>query len=233
MTRVLVPLEILEGQSVAHGLIELLGTTDVIVLGYHVLPEQTAADQARQQYEKRAVSALEEVAAEFRAAGGTADSRLVFTHDRHQTVKRVADESDAHAYTINGATGDVKRLLVPLSGGVAASRIVEFVAELVGDRDIGVTLFLASEAESASDLLEASAGQLREGGIEVTTERVVSDQPFEALIEAIPDHDAVVVGESAPSLSKFLFGDESERLAAASVGPVLVVRREDNESAEE
>lgn len=49
MTRVLVPLKILEGASVPPGLIDLLGTVDVTVLGYHVLPEQTTPDQARLQ----------------------------------------------------------------------------------------------------------------------------------------------------------------------------------------
>jgi nucleotide-binding universal stress UspA family protein len=48
--------------------------------------------------------------------------------------------------------------------------------------------------------------------------------PFGALIDAVPGHDAVVIGERAPSFRSFVFGDESERVAAASVGPVLVVR---------
>ena len=226
MTRVLVPVEVLEGESVSYGLMDLLGTMDVTVLGYHVLPEQTPADQARQQYEERALSALDDIAAEFREAGGAAVSRLVFTHDREQTVERVTEETAARAYAINGATGDVERLLVALSDGVVIDRIVDFVAELVGDRDIGITLFLASEAEAAADRLQASADRLREAGVNVSTNRVVSDRPFEALVEAVPGHDAVVVGESAPSLLEFLLGEESERLAAASVGPVLVVRRE-------
>lgn len=223
------PLAVLEGESVAYGLMDLLGTMDVTVLGYHVLPEQTPPDQAREQYEERALSGLEDTTEEFRKAGGAADSRLVFTHDRHQSIERVADEVDARAYAINGVTGEVDRLLVPLSGDVAVDRILEFVTELVGDRDIAVTLFLASEADDAGDLLQRSAQQLRDDGLEVTTERVVSDRPFEVLVEAVPDHDAVVVGEAAPSLSEFLLGNESERLAAASVGPVLVVRRETEE----
>jgi nucleotide-binding universal stress UspA family protein len=224
MTRVLVPVEILEGESVAAGLMDLLGTVDVTVLGYHVLPEQTPPDQAREQYEERAVSALEDVADEFRAAGGAAEPRLVFTHDRQQTVDRVADEVGARAYAINGATGEVERLLVPLSGDVAVDRVLGFVEELVGNRDIAVTLFLASASEGAGERLERAASRLREAGIETTTEHVLAGDPFDALVEAVPDHDAIVMGQAAPSLSAFLFGDEAERLAAASVGPVLVVR---------
>lgn len=232
MTRVLVPVAVLEGESVAAGLMDLLGTADVTVLGYHALPEQTPPDQAREQYEERAVSALEDLAEEFRAAGGDADSRLVFTRDRDQSVDRIADEVDADAYAITGATGDVDSLLVPVSGDVAVERIVDFVAEIVGDRTIEVTLFLASEADDASDHLASAAERLRGAGVDTATELVASDRPFEALVEAVPGHDAIVIGEAAPSLSSFLLGDEAERLASASVGPVLVVRNDSEAEAD-
>lgn len=60
--------------------------------------------------------------------------------------------------------------------------------------------------------------------------RVATGSPFDALIDSVPDHDAVVMGAAAPSLSSLLFGDAADRVAIASVGPVLVVRSEDTES---
>jgi len=224
MTRVLVPVAVLDGGTVSPGLMNLLGTVDVTVLGYHVLPEQTPPDQARLQYEDRATSALEDLSEEFRAAGGAADHRLVFTRDREQTVDRIADEVGADVRAISGVTGDVDRLLVPLSGDVAVDRILSFVTELVGDRDIGVTLFLAGPAEAATERLDEAAAVLRGEGIDVETRTAVGNAPFAALIDEVPDHDAVIMGERAPSLSSFVFGEESERVASASVGPVLVVR---------
>lgn len=227
MTRVLVPVKVLEGQTVAPGLLSLLGTVDVTVLGYHVLPEQTPPDQARQQFEDRATSALEDLSEEFRAAGGAADHRLVFTHDSEQTVTRVADDIDTDAFAISGATGDVDSILVSLSGDVAADRITTFVTELITDRDIDVTLLLGSDAETiGDDRLETAAARLREAGIDTETSAVVGS-PFESLLNAAKDHDAIVIGESAPSLRSLVFGDDAERVAAASVGPVLVVRRDE------
>lgn len=226
MTRVVVPVAVLEGESVSLGLMDLLGTMDVTVLGYHVLPEQTPPDQARLQYEDRANAALADIAEEFRRAGGDADYRLVFTQDRPQTVDRVADQVDARAYAIAGATGDVDRLLVPLGGDVAHDHILDFVAELVGDRDIGVTLLLATADESAgSTAVESAAAVLTDAGVDVRTELVVDAAPLEAIIQALPGHDAIVMSEHAPSLGSFLFGEVTERVAAESVGPVLVVRR--------
>lgn len=259
MARVLVPVAVLEGESVSPGLISLLGTVDVTVLGYHVLPEQTPPDQARLRFEERATSALEDVSQEFAAAGGAADHRLVFTHDREQTVRRVAVEVDADAFAVLGTTGDVDRILVSLSGDVDADRILSFVEALVGDRDVGVTLFLAAAAgmtgeatdgaapegtdpgdagdasDAAAARLEAAADRLREGGLDADTALAAEGSAFDALIDAVPGHDAVVMGERAPSLRSFVLGEESERVAAASVGPVLVVRnrRADDEPDED
>ncbi|RQH01887.1 universal stress protein [Natrarchaeobius oligotrophus] len=231
MTRILVPLAILEGESVSAGLTELLAPMDVTVLGYHVLPEQTPPDQARLQYEDRATDALEDLATEFGAEDGTADYRLVFTHDRKQTFDRVAETTDSAVYAIPGATGPIERLLVALTGDVAVERIVSFVAELIGDREIGVTLFLATDEETAGrELLETSARVLSGDGIAVRTELAIDEPPLEALVAAAVDHDAVVMGERAPSLRTLVFGEEAERVAAESVGPVLVVRRRDEDA---
>lgn len=246
MTRVLVPVAVLEGESVSPGLMSLLGAVDVTVLGYHVLPEQTPPDQARLQFEERATSALEDLSQEFRAAGGAADHRLVFTHDREQTFDRVADEAGADAFAVSGTTGDVDRLLVSLSGDVDVDSLLSFVETLVAGRDIGVTLFLAggeapptapddgTTADAGDDdaaRLAAAADRLREAGIDADTTLATEGSPFDALIDAVPGHDAVVMGERAPSFRSLVFGDESGRIAAASVGPVLVVR--DRRDAEE
>jgi len=233
MTRVLVPVQVLEGETVSSGLMSLLGTVDVTVLGYHVLPEQTPPDQARMQYEDRANDALEGLSQEFRAAGGEADHRLVFTHDREQTFTRVADDVNARAFAVSGVTADVESLLVSLSGDIAVDRIVGFVEELVGDREVRVTLFVASEdegGEGGEELLSSAAEKLREAGIDVETD-VGDGDGFGALVEAASGHDAVVMGmgEKAPSLSSFLFGNEADRIASVSVGPVVVVRYDEGE----
>jgi nucleotide-binding universal stress UspA family protein len=52
-----------------------------------------------------------------------------------------------------------------------------------------------------------------------------------ALLGELPAHDVVVMGEQAPSLQSFLFGEVTDRVAAESVGPVLVVRNQRSERA--
>ncbi|MFW6435148.1 MAG: universal stress protein, partial [Halovenus sp.] len=133
----------------------------------------------------------------------------------------------ARAFAISGMTGDVERLLVSLSGDVAVENILAFVEELVGDRDIEVTLFVAgAEEPDAEQHLEKSAERLRDAGITVETDIATAGSTFDALLNAAPGHDTIVMGERAPSLKSFLFGDEPSKVASASVGPVLVVRSE-------
>ncbi len=221
MSRVLVPVDILAGGTVSAGLMNLLGTVDVTVLGYHILPEQTPPDQARLQYEERATAALEDLSEEFRSGGGMADHRLVFTHDREQTISRIAEDIDADAFAISGTTGDVDSLLVSLSGDVAVDRIVSFVIELVGTRDIDVMLL--GVGSSSAERLDSAAASLDDAGIDTETQ-TAEGSPFDALMAAVPGHDAIVMGKAAPSLRSLVFGDEAERVAEASVGPVLVVQ---------
>ncbi|MXR50350.1 universal stress protein [Halovenus sp. WSH3] len=225
MTRVLVPVAVLDGETVSAGLMELLSTMDVTVLGYHVLPEQTPPDQARSQFGDRATAALDDLSEEFRNAGGAADHRLVFTQNRDQSIDRVAEEVGASALGISGTTGDVEQLLVSLTGDVDVGQIAAFTVDLIGDREIAVTLFAAGD-DAGDGRLGTAAETLDAAGIE--TETRLGDGPaFDALIDAVSDHDGIVMGEPAASLSSFLFGSEAERVASASVGPVLVVREDD------
>lgn len=227
MTHVIVPVAILEGGSISMGLMDLLQTVDVTVLGYHVLPEQTPPDQARVQYEERANAALEDLADEFRESGGEAHHRLVFTQDRAQSIQRVAEESNADAFAITGATGDVNRILVPIMGEVAPERILGFLDEVIGDRAIDITLLLAAEDEATGSATLTDAEEIAvDHGLDVETKLILDTAPLEALIAALPNHDVIVMGEQAPSVGSFLFGEVTERVAAESIGPVLVVRRD-------
>lgn len=223
MTHVLVPVAILEDESVSMGLSEFLAPVTVTVLGIHELPEQTPPDQARNQFEDRAMAVLEDICAEFEAAGGTAYSRLVFTHDRRKSIDRVAAEIEADAYVLPGVGGKIEKLLVSISGQMTVEPIVDFVTTIVAGRDIDVTL-LWNESASDTDLT-FSAVRTRFADSEVACDaKTVSGHFMQTVRDEIHTHDAVIMGEKASSLASLIFGDETERMAAESLGPVLVVR---------
>lgn len=230
--RVLVPVKVLEGEIIPDALIEFIAHLPVVILGYHEVPEQTPPGQARMQFEDQAQAVLDDLAADFQTAGEAAETRLVFTHDAEQTIDRVADETDSSAILLANPAPDIDRLLVPVREGAALERIARFVTDLVGDQPIDVTVFTvvpdADATEQGESLIADLARQLADGGIpeENIAQRFEQHtEPMQAITEAAIDADIVIMGESEPSLRTFLFGDSSERIAARSLGPVIVVRR--------
>ncbi|MFB6122552.1 MAG: universal stress protein [Haloferacaceae archaeon] len=232
---VLVPVAILEGQTIPEPLVEFLAPSDVVVLGYHVLPEQTPAEQASIQFEARAREAVEDIARVFHEAGRDVETRVAFTHDRDQTVERVAADVGATAVALPNPTGDVRDVLVPLRGFVDVDRLADLVATLLADTDGHVTVWGLAAGEGDFDAQRAvddAVTTLRERGLpteQVRAETSVVESPVRSIVERTGEFDAVVMGEGGDSLLAALFGEEAERVAEASVAPVLVVRKRHEE----
>ncbi|WP_224448208.1 universal stress protein [Haloprofundus salilacus] len=238
--RILVPLRVLEGESLATGLATFLAPASVVVLGYYVVPEQTPPGQARMEFEELGQSKLDEVTDLF---ADDVETRLVFTRGEAQTVDRVADELDCEAYLIANPAPTVERVLVPLHPDVDIDHVARVVAPLVAGRDVEVTLFRAvsedtdSSAEAAAEdpLVADARATLLDGGVSsdrISAAVVATDDPISDTADVAADHDAVVMGERTPSLRSFVFGEESDRVADRSLGPVVVVRREKMERGE-
>ena len=251
---VLLPLQVLEGESIPNGVPELLANAHVVLLGYHVVPDQTATDQARSQFEERAQSRLEESETILTDAGATVERRLVFTHEGQQTIDRVNREHDCLAVLVPNSTTAVENVLVPVRGVVGTDRFVRLLSGLFApadsegvssrvrsalargkDRSPGtnITLYhLAAEDETDEDvelLLEGIATRLEEAGIESEAIEFVIERdgsPQDAIVDAGDEYDVVVMGESDPSLATFVFGMRAEQVAEQFFGPVFVVQRE-------
>lgn len=229
---VLVPVAIMEGQAVPDALVDLLSAVPVVLLGYHVVPEQTAPGQARAQFEDTAQAALAELATSFEDRGGVVETRLVFTHDAEQTFERVADEETCDAVALVNPAPTIERVLVAVRGLVNVERITTMVGTLVADTDIHVELFHAAESDErvldGEALLTEAAKRLQTVGVDpgqVSRSVVVSETPVDTLVETAADYDLVVMGEDLPSIRERIFGDTSHAVAARTVGPVLVIRR--------
>lgn len=230
---ILVPVRVLEGESIPEGVPELLANAHVVLLGYHVIPEQTAPGQAQMQFEERAAQRLDEFEAILEEAGATVERRLVFTHDEGKTIDRAIYEHDCLAVLVPNATGPPEDVLVAVRGAVGVDRLARVVAGLFGDADVSVTLYhLAGEDETDEDagtLLEGVVNRLTDlgmdaGAIETRIER--GRKAPDAIVEAAEAFDAVVMGETDPSLTTFVFGMPADQVAERFLGPVLVVQRE-------
>ena len=227
---VLAPIEVLEGATLPDALVSFLAPARVIVLGYHVLPEQTPTEQASMQFEDRARAAVDDIAAMFVDASGDPETRVVFTHDRDQTLERVATEVGATAVLLPNPTGAVSEVLVPIRGAIDGDRLADLVATLL-DRDHDrVTLWGLTDGPGGFDADAAvadAADRLRARGVvadRIATETGTTETPIRDIVERSADADVVVMGEGDESILDALFGDDAERVAEGAVAPVLVVR---------
>lgn len=228
--RVLVPLQVLEGESVPDGVAELVGELAVTVLGYYEVPEQTEPDQARSQLEDRATEALADVAAVFEDAGADVETRMVFTRDVHQSLDRVAREAGCQVVLLPNPAATVERVLVALSEDVNTARITDFVAGLAG-ADVAVTVWRAAatdvDAPREAGIVDRARSRLIDAGVsggDIDDTVAVTDETVDAIVAAAEGHDAIVMGESEPSLASFVLGDLHDRVAERSLTPVFVVK---------
>jgi nucleotide-binding universal stress UspA family protein len=230
---VLVPIRILEGESIPEGVPGLLANAHVVLLGYHEIPEQTAAGQAREQYEDQATRRLEEFEARLEERGATVESHLVFTHESQQTIDRMIYEHGCLAVLIPNATTGPESVLVAVRGTVGVDRLVRVISGLFAAAGVDITLYHVAEGgesdEDAQTLLDGIVTRLVDNGvapesIETHTDRD-ADLP-DAVIQAAAEHDAVVMGETDPSLVTFIFGMPTQQVADRFLRPVLVVQRE-------
>ena len=227
---ILVPVMVLEGQTLPGTLVDFLAPADVVVLGYHVLPEQTPTEQASLQFEERAQAAVDGIAHAFREVGSDVETRLVFTHDRDQTVMRVAADVDATAILLPNPAGEVDDLLVALRGAVDGDRMATLVATLVGGGRQRVTVLGVSAGEGFD--ADAAVADVRDrlrahdvAADRIEAETTVSERPVADIVARSAEFDAVVMGESEETLWSMLVGDETDRVAEGAIAPVLVVRR--------
>ncbi|MFB6254255.1 MAG: universal stress protein [Halobacteriaceae archaeon] len=230
--KILIPIAVLEGQTIPEPLVEFIAPANIVVLGYHVLPEQTPTDQASMQYEDRAQAAVEDIAQSFEAVEQTVETRVAFTHDGEKTIERVADEVDATALLLPNPTGPITDILVPIRGEINVDRLVDLVQVLLTNNEYTVTLWGIDtvDQESIQETVNQADQKLREYDIEsnlLSVEITDEDAPINAIVERSSEFDIIIMGEGERSLLTRIIGEDIDRVAEGSVSPVIVVRNAD------
>ncbi len=139
--RVLIPVDVLEGQPVPQTIIDAFASIPVVLLGYRELPDQTGPDQARDQYGDRAQAELAELRTVFEDAGCDVTSRLAFTHDRLATFERVAVDESCDAILLLNPAPVLETVLVALRSDVTVEHIARLLHTILTGTDLELTLF--------------------------------------------------------------------------------------------
>jgi len=237
---VLIPVDVLEGQTVPSTIVDAFASIPVVLLGYREIPDQTVPDQARQQYGNRARAELEELRTVFEDAGCDVTSRLAFTHDRLETFERVAVEDACDAVLVLNPAPVLETVLVALRGDVNVEYIARLLATVLAGTTLELTLFHVAPDDASraagTELLETARSELVAAGVDadrIDSTVIVDDSPTAAVVEKAADHDLLVAGESRPSIRRAVFRDRAKRLARRTVDPVLVIRGEYLEPADD
>ena len=227
-TSVLVPVAALQGESVSGAVADLLSSVDVTLLGYHEVPDQTALEQARDQYGTRLRRRLAGYASLF---DGPVATRTVFTHTPRNSIERIAIETASTAILLGTPAPVVDRILLPIRGAALLEQLTTTTADVADGTDAEVRLFhaarRAADREAGEELLSTAADRLAAAGVDpdrIDSEVRVTRSPLRAITTAAETAEFVIIGERKPSLADRIFGDVADRLAASTAGPVLVVR---------
>lgn len=231
-TTILVPVDASDPGEPSAGVIELLSPHSLVVLGIYPVPDQATTDQLRSQFGEEATAAVEAVADRFAGNGATVETRVVFTHDRSQTIDRIAAEHEVDAVLTAGTLEEqLDRVLVPIRGDDNLERIVAFVGVLMRGSETTVTLFhVADSDEEASRgefLLRGACDRLEEDGLDpdrIDWQQERDFSPADAIVRTAEEYDLLVVGETKPSLRERLLGDVTSTVVDDSPVPVVVVR---------
>jgi nucleotide-binding universal stress UspA family protein len=230
-TTILVPVDISVAEGFDRDVLKLFGPLRVVLLGYYPVPDQSATDQTRTQFEKEATAALDEISEGF-PDETEFETVLVFTHDKEKTIERVAAEQGADAILTPGDVDDIEDVLVPIRGDPNLDNIAAFVGALMSETEATVTLFHVAtdedEGTTAEYLLRGVADRLIEDGVDpdrIDRRQTEDDSPASEILELAEDYDVLVIGETEPSLRKRILGNVPTNVIEGTQKPVVVVRK--------
>lgn len=228
---ILVPVDVSGSKTPAEGILDLLGLVDVVLLGYYPVPDQAAPAQLKHEHESEAARRLEEIADGLAEGDGNVTEVLVFTHDRQETIDRIADEHDCDAVLTAGEADSVERVLVPLRGEANLERILSLVGDLLQFSDASVTLFHSGSDDAdrrrGKSLLDDATDHLIENGIDRgRIDRRLSEdgEAWVEIVEFGTEFDVLVLGETEPSLRERILGDVPTKIVDKTDKPAFVVR---------
>ena len=225
--------DIAGGHHVSTSIVASLTPTEVVVIGYWPVPDQSAPRQLRDQFEDEAQSNLDTVREPLEALNFDVITELVFTRDRDQLIDRVANKHDSTSVLLPGVVRSKppESVLVLLKSDSDMARIVTTVSTLFQYSDVTILLFHAVErgddADTTEDMLKDVANRLTDQGIE--SDRIQWQQSdrgsrVETIVSEVSDHDLVVLSESEPTVRERLFGPVQSGITDRTDRPSLTIR---------
>lgn len=213
---------------------ELLSSMEVVLLGLYPITDQVSPEQARDQFGEEAEERMNVLADRFRETGIPVEKCILFGVDLGEAIDRVAESENCTAILTWNESLAFHHIGVFLRAHEARNNILNNVAFLMADQDQQLTLvhFLEDNDDStdvaeARSILETEREYLIERGleeeqIEIRIDRV--EEIDDAIAETADEFDAVVMGETKPTVGSKIFGTRHELARENASGPIFIVR---------
>lgn len=236
LERVLIPIDVSDSVSRYEIITQIFHSSEVVLLGYWTVPDQSASAQIRDQFEEEAQQRLETIAGLFTDEGISVQTRLVFTKNRDGLIDRIANEEGCESVLIPGTTSassGTARGLVLVKPDADLNRIATTLGALFADSDVELLLFHAAVNENkhlydaTEYMLRGLVDRLVELGIDsdrIEWEQSTESERLDAVLSRTSDFDFFVLGETEPSVRERIFGTVQATLAEETAKPQLTIR---------
>lgn len=231
--KLLVPVDLPDPEPLSPVLIEHLSSLDIVVMGFYQVKEQTPRRSAREQFGDEAQEMLDEIAAQFEAAGASVSTRLTFGKNRADSINRIMIEEKCAAELNPAPIENVDSILVPMPEVPEMTHLPDFLDYFCASNPSNVTFFYVAEQEGDRERGEEILTEARDGMVDaclnlstVNTKLVEGESHDQEILNAADEYDLVVMYEGNPSLSDRVFGSLPDRVVSQTNTPVIVVRRD-------
>lgn len=229
--RILIPFELPDGNPISATLAEDLVDMDIVALAHFGLPEQTPPSAGQDQFGEEADRELSELVQPLVERGVDVKQRVVFGQARDRTINRVAVEEGCDVIFTpgEGEPSAIDEVFVPVRGEENFRGLLSFAAELALDTDASVFLFHDTEKTDrrpGEELLSDAAEELVQYGIDedrIDRQLAHETNVHDVIVARAGEFDAVVLGESEPSLTERFFGRRPAEITLDTDRPTFVV----------
>ncbi len=232
--RVLVPVDLSRDDWSQLQPVEVLSGAEVVLLGVYGITDQVSPEQARDQFEVEAQSALKTLADRFRQANLEVETTLVFAVDVKDAVNRVADDMACDAVLTWNEELVFSSVAVFHRGEAKMDKLMDVVAGVMAEQSQEVDMVHLYDEDTEEEEVTRRRNLLGQQRGDLVSKGIPSDQ-INIVLESVSDidralekkasqYDVIIMGETEPSVRSRLFGSRHELVSDHAKGVVLIVR---------
>jgi len=234
--RIILPVELSKSDLPPYELIRAFDRLKLFLLGYEIVPEQTAPEQSREETGAEMTEALRKYTDLLEEFGIDVKSELNYTPDLTQTLDRYIREKHSHAMLIPGKISSLKRLLVPIYNQDQVNvRMATILRNLAHSSRLPITIIILGDSVDFNSIQYQSVEQLVMAGLkrrQIRITKVEITNLVKVISKIAGDEDLLVLVESESDEKHTFFKSSTDKIRESVTCPTLIIFRKKQSSDE-